>query len=138
MKSALLAFLALAAAEQSDNSYGYEAPHQEPQVFVQSVAPAQVCVQCFEHSPCWNGRGCVGLTEFQHSDIVFHSEAEYEKHAASRKCPCGTVDTRFYKVNNRAILWAAFALLFVPGIYFICRGYADGVKGVSSEWNTVR
>jgi bacteriorhodopsin len=38
-------------------------------------------------------------------------------------CPAGTVDTDHLSLNNNIILWVAFALLFLPGLIFVCRGF---------------
>jgi len=44
--------------------------------------------------------------------------AQYDESLGS--CPCGSFDTRFYRVHSNVILWVTFGLLFVPFAYFFC------------------
>jgi len=134
MKTVLaVTLLAFAAAQQSDNEYNYEAPEeqavQEPQSYLQERQVAKVCVACDEFSPCWNGETCSGFTDY-------HAQtAEYESEFVKQDCPCGTIDTRHYRVQNKTILWVAFGLLFAPGLYFLRKGFHN-VK--HNEWNEIR
>jgi len=43
----------------------------------------------------------------------------------SGSCPCGTVDTKFYRVHNNVILWVAFGLLFVPALWFFYKTFEN-------------
>jgi len=56
-------------------------------------------------------------------------------------CPCGSVDTNYYRVTNTVILWIAFALLFIPAFYFMCRAFEE-TAGTNAEdgtsWNSMR
>jgi len=48
-------------------------------------------------------------------------------------CPAGTVDTTHLSVNSTVILWIAFALLFIPALYFLCRGFEAVRDGTFSD-----
>jgi bacteriorhodopsin len=57
--------------------------------------------------------------------------------AGDGTCPCGSVDTRDYRVNNNVILWVAFGLLFLPGLWFIYKGF-EVLNLANGSWNNVR
>jgi bacteriorhodopsin len=78
--------------EESDNSYGYEAPAAQS-------APVQSYAAPLAYAPAMAAP------------------------AVNCGCPAGTVDTSHLSLDNSIILWIAFALLFLPGLIFVCRGF---------------
>jgi len=38
-------------------------------------------------------------------------------------CPAGSVDTSHLELQSNVILWVAFALLFLPSLFFLCRAF---------------
>jgi len=78
--------------EESDNSYGYEAPATQDAAPVQSYAAP---VQTYE--------------------------------PPSEGCPYGTVDTSCGSLNSHIVLWVAFALLFLPALWFFCNAFAETI-----------
>jgi len=42
-------------------------------------------------------------------------------------CPYGTVDTSCGSMSNHVVLWIAFALLFLPSLWFFWNGFADQI-----------
>jgi len=64
--------------------------------------------------------------------------AEAPRAPTGGSCPCGTIDTTDYRVNNTIILWVAFFLLFVPGLWYLCKAFDDWQDGVNDEWGNLR
>ena len=95
------------AQGESDNSYGYEAPAQAaPEASYAAPAP------------------------------VTYAQAAPEYHQAEptcNECPAGTVDTRHLGLQNNIILWIAFALLFLPSMFFLCRAFEVIQAGANSN-----
>jgi len=71
------------AAQQSDNSYGYEAPQAQTYAAAQThaaeleyavpaayVTAPKVCVVCDHSAPCWNGASCVARVGEAHPQYV--------------------------------------------------------------------
>merc|ERR1711966_209673 len=84
--------------QESDNSYGYEAPAAQEAAPEQSyAAPVQ----------------------------SYAAPQSYEPPAEG--CPYGTVDTSCGSLNNHIVLWIAFALLFLPSLYFFCAAFSENI-----------
>jgi len=80
--------------KESDNSYGYEAP-ATAQPEQSYAAPVQT---------------------YAAPAVEYHEES-------SCRCPAGTVDTAHLSLQSNVILWVAFALLFLPSLFFLCRAF---------------
>jgi len=66
-----------------------------------------------------------------------YEPAGYAAPAMSGSCPCGSIDTKFYRVHNRIVLWVTFGLLFVPFLYFFCMSFSKQ-QDEDQNFNSVR
>merc|ERR1740138_1786327 len=134
-----------------EQTYGEAAP-----MFVKTI------VQCFQgcpvEAPCMGYGGCVakscgaapvapvgyGATQQSgYRQLQQQGYGQQESYAAPAYaapapevtcgCPAGTVDTTHLSVNSTVILWIAFALLFIPALYFLCRGFEAVRDGTFSD-----
>merc|ERR1712086_714682 len=65
--------------------------------------------------------------------------AEAPQVSVSLSCPCGSVDTRWNRVQNNVILWVAFGLLFLPGLWFLFKGWdLSSDSATPDEWSALR
>jgi bacteriorhodopsin len=119
-------------SEQTE-AYGQEA-YAAPYAGAYMRAP-EVCLGgCPEEAPCQSSASGACVQKIQHYAAPAY-EAHYaptEEYGASQEqaqgyrrledggCPVGTFDTSCGILKSRVVLWIAFALLFIPAIYFFC------------------
>jgi len=48
-------------------------------------------------------------------------------------CPYGTVDTSCGSLNNHIVLWVAFALLFLPSMWFFCNAFGQIIDPATGQ-----
>jgi bacteriorhodopsin len=153
-------------APAQQESYAPEPEHYEE---APTYMPApKICVTCDDHAPCWNGASCVplvgedrGYATQEHGNYrrlqqqdgssnyatpqtyagqeSYGGYAEAPQVSVSLSCPCGSVDTRWNRVQNNVILWVAFGLLFLPGLWFLFKGWdLSSDSATPDEWSALR
>merc|ERR1740115_551771 len=153
-------------APANQESYAPEPEHYEE---APTYMPApKICVTCDDRAPCWNGASCVplvgedrGYATQEHGNYrrlqqqdgssnyatpqtyagqeSYGGYAEAPQVSVSLSCPCGSVDTRWNRVQNNVILWVAFGLLFIPGLWFLCKGWdLSSDSATPDEWSALR
>merc|ERR1719162_526620 len=90
--------------------------------------------ESYAESPVASSAGYRRLADYgeQGEAQQSYGEAAPVAYAAPQEacgCPPGTVDTAHLALSSPLILWIAFALLFIPAMFFVCRGN-DGMQSV--------
>merc|ERR1719162_1283983 len=90
--------------------------------------------ESYAESPVASSAGYRRLADYgeQGEAQQSYGEAAPVAYAAPQEacgCPPGTVDTVHLALSSPLILWIAFALLFIPAMFFVCRGN-DGMQSV--------
>jgi bacteriorhodopsin len=107
-------------------SYGAPAYLKAPEICLggcPSEAPCQsstsgACVAKIQHvaAPMYEA----APTTYAAQEYGGEQEATGYRRLSGNGCPVGTFDTSCGILKNRIVLWIAFALLFLPALYFFC------------------
>jgi len=133
---------------QQAESYDQES-YGAPAVFLQHVE--NCFAGCPKHAPCMGAGGCQpkscgaeahyaapvqsygaqqsygGGQQSGYRRLQYGEAAPVQSYGEAPRlncgCPAGTVDTAHLDLQSNTILWVAFALLFLPSLFFLCRAF---------------
>lgn len=131
-------------------SQGYAAPTESyaaPAAEVHSYTHSHsICYEgCAVETPCYDAgsgacvaaiRGPIATTLSAQYGGEISQQGGYRK-LSDATCPEGTVDSTHFSLSNSIILWVALVFLFIPGLWFICQGFADVQKSISGPNGTI-
>jgi len=126
-----------AAAAPAQESYGgaQESYGSEPMSYGEA-APTyrkRCMTSCPKQAPCRH-RESGACTGYAMGGYEAHYGGEEQSYGGEQQtggyrklnaCPEGTEDASCSTLNNRIVLWIAFALLFLPALYFFHLGFSD-------------
>merc|ERR1719157_142854 len=132
--------LAFAAAQEQQGDDAAAAPAQEsyggdPMSYGEA-APTyrkRCMTSCPKQAPCRH-RESGACTGYAMGGYEAHYGGEEQSYGGEQQtggyrklnaCPEGTEDASCSTLNNRIVLWIAFALLFLPALYFFHLGFSD-------------
>jgi len=125
---------------EAQEAAGYEAPAgaYAAESYTYGEQPAEIhttsiCYSgCAKETPCYDpnsGRCVAGASNVFYGGAAYGGEQTYGAANSYRRlisvtCPDGTQDSTDFALSSTVILWVAFALLFLPGIWFVWKGFS--------------
>lgn len=115
--------------EQAE-SYGQESYGAEAYAAPVAYEAPEICLGgCPREAPCQSANGaCVARHQYVSAEYGAASYGEQESYGeaqqsgyrrlSSAECPAGTTDISKQQLSSTVVLWVAFALLFLPALFF--------------------
>jgi bacteriorhodopsin len=116
--------------EPQAESYGQESYGAEAYAAPVAYEAPEICLGgCPKEAPCQSANGaCVARHQYVSAEYGAASYGAQESYGeaqqsgyrrlSSAQCPEGTTDISKQQLSNTVVLWVAFALLFLPALFF--------------------